>query len=126
MAAAQREAVEELEAWPEWSKLKAKDREAIESETQLQPEPPPDIDTDAKLLEALDALPIAGWRDRISLVPGRRDQAKHKAATLLEPESVSVSPPAATLKTAAELDAYLEALRKQVLAHLEDDKTVVL
>lgn len=120
------ESVKELEAWPEWQKLSPEDREATLAESQLMPEEEPDIETDAKLIQSLDAVSLASWQDRISLVPARCDQARLRAAKLLEPESVSVNPPSATLKTAADLDTYLEELRKQVLPHLEDEKTVVI
>jgi len=78
------------------------------------------------LLEALDAVPLSGWQDQISLVPSRREQARQRAAKQLEPESITVAPPSATLKTPDELDAYLGSLREQVLPHLKANKTVVI
>jgi hypothetical protein len=123
---AQRAAVEELQAWDEWSKLDPSERESLITEAQLVAAPPPDFSTDAALLEALDAVPLSAWQDRISLIPSRRDQARQRAAKQLEPESVNVAPPSAILKTADELDAYLAGLREQVLCHLEAHKTVVI
>lgn len=126
LAGAQRAAVEHLEAWDEWSKLDASMRASIIEGAKLITPPAPDISTDARLLEALDAAPLSGWQDQISLVPSRRDQARQRAAKQLEPESVSVAPPSATLKTPDDLDAYLTGLREQVLPHLEANKTVVI
>ena len=61
-------------------KLDPADRDAIVADAELVAGPPPDVATDAKLLEALDATPLSAWQDRISLVPSRRDQARQRAA----------------------------------------------
>jgi len=44
----------------------------------------------------------------------------------LEPESVSVALPAATIKTARDLDRYVDELRSRVQPHLADGNTVLL
>ena len=121
---AQQAAVAELEAWPEWSDLDPADRQLILDETRLMPVDPPEVDSDAQLLEALDSLSLSGWQERIGFVAGRRDQARQRAARKLEPESVSVALPSATLREQKDLDAYIEALRAQVKPHLDANKTV--
>lgn len=126
LADAQRAAVEELEAWEEWGQLGVEKRKSLIEEAKLLPAGTPDLSTDAKLLESLDAIPLGGWQDRISLVPARRDQARQQAAMELEPESVTVAPPSATLKTQADLEAYLDGLRARVQPHLDAKKTVIL
>jgi hypothetical protein len=126
LARAQRAAVDELEGWDEWGELDPEDRESIVRDARLITGPPPDISTDAKLLEALDVVSLSAWQDRISLVPSRRDQARQRAAKQLEPESVSITPPTATLKSEPELEAYLDGLREQVLPHIKADKTVII
>jgi len=126
LAAAQRGAVAELEEWDEWSKLDAGDREAIIAEAKLLPAEPPDLSSETKLLEALDAMSLSAWQDRISLVPGRQDQARQRAARRLEPESVTVAIPSRTIKTAGDLQVYLEELRARVQPLLNANKTVIL
>jgi hypothetical protein len=126
LADAQRAAVGELEGWSEWGKLDPGDAQRIIADTQLVVSAPPEIASDAELLQALDALPLSEWRDRIGLVPSRRDQARLHAAKLLEPTSVKVTPSPATLKTPDELEAYLATLRAQVLPYLKDKKTVII
>lgn len=126
LAAAQQAAVAELEAWEAWGQLGSDDRETIISEAQLLAAGPPDITGNVKLLEALDATPLGAWHDRISLVPSRRDQARQRAAKQLEPESVSVAVPSATIKTDEELDRYIEELRARVQPYLDADKTVII
>jgi hypothetical protein len=126
LARAQREAIDDLASRDEWAKLSRADTESIIQEAKLVSSPPPDISTASKLLESLDAVALSGWQDRINLVPSRRDQAWQRAAKQLEPESVAVTPPAATIRTAAELDAYLALLREQVVQHLDAKKTVII
>lgn len=126
LAAAQRDAITDLETWEGWSDLSPSDRESIIAESKLSPAAPPDVATEAQLLDALDATPLSAWQDRISLVPSRRDQARHRAALKLEPESVSVELPSATIKSADDLDAYVDELRAKVQPHLDADKTVII
>jgi hypothetical protein len=126
LAKAQAAAVAELEAWPDWQRLDAVDRETIASDAKLLTMPAPDVSTDATLLEALDASPLSAWRDRISLVTGRRDQARQRAAKQLEPESVEVKPPTATFKPGDDPAPYFDELRAQVQSHLDAGSTVII
>jgi len=126
LAAAQREAVAELEAWDDWNKLDAADREGIIANAKLLADAAPDVSTEAKLLEVLDAVPLSAWSDRLSLVPSRRDQARQRAAKGLEPESVAVTAPSATIKNKTDLDDYVAELRSRVQPHLDAHKTVII
>jgi hypothetical protein len=126
LATAQREAVAELEAWDEWHRLKPGDRDVIITEAKLVSVEPPDVSTNVKLLEVLDATPLSALQDRISLVPSRRDQARQRAAKQLEPESVTVTAPSATIKTTDDLQTYLDELRARVQPHVDAGKTVIL
>lgn len=126
LAAAQRAAVAELEGWGEWPKLDPADRDTIIIDAKLAAAEPPDLSTDEQLLNALDAVPVSAWQDRISIVPGRRDQARKRAAKLLAPESVTVTLPSATIKTVTELETYFDQVRAQVRPYLDADKTVII
>jgi hypothetical protein len=126
LAMAQREALDELDAWSEWTKLDSSVRQSIIQDVTLTPTGAPDISTDENLLRVLDAIPLRGWQDRLSLVPNRRDQARQRAAKLLEPESVTVTVPSATIKSDDDLKAYLEALRERVQPHLDANRTVII
>jgi hypothetical protein len=121
-----RAAVAELQAWEDWSKITPADQELIVSEANLAADSAPDVSTADKLLSVLDDSPLRAWYDRISLVPSRRDQARLRAAKALEPESVSVSPPSATIKSKADLEGYIDELRKRVQPHLDAHKTVII
>lgn len=126
LASAQRAAIEELQAWPEWTQLDEAVREAILKDAKLVAVPPPDVTSDARLLDALDQTSLRAWQDRISLVGHQRNQARQRAAKQLEPESVSVAVPSATIKTSDDLDRYIDELHSRVQPHLADGKTVLL
>lgn len=123
---AQTAAVAELEAWPDWQRLDGGDRNGIMADAKLLVVPPPDASTEAELLETLDATPLSSWRDRISLVAGRRDQARQRAAKKLEPESVEVKPPSATFKPGDDPSPYFDELRAKVQSHLDVGSTVII
>jgi hypothetical protein len=126
LAAAQEAAAADLENWDDWNQLDPSDQQAIIADAKLLPGEPPDVSTDAALLQVLDATPLAGWLDRISLVPGRRDQARQRAAKLVEPESVTVTLPSATIKNADDLQKYLDEVRARVQPHVDANKTVII
>ena len=126
LTVAQDAAVKELENWPEWAKVDPVDQQQVLKESQLAEITRPEVAGVDQLLAALDSKPLSTWEDRIGMVSGRRDQAWQKVARKLEPESVSVSPPSATLKTEADLDTYLAAVRAEVLPHLRANKTVIV
>lgn len=126
LAAAKQDAIVELEGWDGWSALDPADRQSIVSGAQLDGVEQPDVSNGAALLGVLDASPLKAWQDQISLVPSRRDQARHRAAKKLEPASVTVPPQPATLRSVGDLDAYLDDLRGRVQPHLAAGKTVIL
>lgn len=126
LANAQRAAVAELEAWPEWGKLDPADRDGIVAEAKLVPARPPDVSTQSKVLESLDAVPRSAWIDRITLVDSRRNQARQRAAKKLEPKSVEVKPPSATFKPGDDPTTYFDQLRALVQSHLDAGTTVII
>jgi hypothetical protein len=124
--AAQRAAVNELESWTDWTELDASDRESLIADAKLVPVAPPDVATDTKLLEALDATPLASWQERTSFIPSRRDQVRHQALERLKPESVRISMEPVTITGEGDLEAYLEDVRSRVQPQLDAGKTVIL
>jgi hypothetical protein len=126
LANAQHTAITELEAWPEWNKLDPADLDTIVADAKLVPAPPPDVSTESKLLESLDAVPLSAWTDRITLVNSRRDQARQRAAQKVEPESVEVKAPSATFRPGDDPTPYFDQLRALVQLHLDAGTTVII
>ena len=64
--------------------------------------------------------------NRIAALPERAAQARAEAARLLAPQAVRVRPRGATLKTEAEVEAYVAELREDLLRHVTAGKPVVI
>lgn len=116
----------QVEVTTEWAGLRPADRDALISKHELGPIAEFNIGTDAALLEALDAAPLAAWENRIAALPARFARAREEAAKLLEPKAVRVRPKPATLRSVAELDDYLAALRGEMLQHIEAGNPVLV
>lgn len=123
---AQREALADLESWTGWQDLNPAQRDAIVADAKLNPTATPVVASSAELLDVLDATPLGAWQDQLSLVPSRRDQARHRAATMLEPESVTIDLQPATLKSSGELEVYLDEIRAKVQPHLDSGTSVIV
>lgn len=119
-------ALGELESWVEWTKLDPSDKDAILADAKFVAAAAPDLSTDAKLLELLDATPLSAWQDRITLVPIRRDHARQRALERLQPDSVHVAMPPVTISSERDLATYVDDLRARVQPHLDAGETVIL
>lgn len=119
-------AIAELEASDEWTQLTDADWREIIRSLRLERPAEVDVSTDAELLAELDAAPLGSWHDRIELVRTRAAAARTRAVQKLEPTAVYVAPHHATLKTAADVDAYLNDVRQLVMRHIGNGETVIV
>jgi len=115
-----------LAASREWEALSPEDRESILVANGLGSVPELRLSTDQALLSSLDDTSLRDWGDRIAAVPGRVRAAREEAIRRTTPTAVPVRPPHATLSTATEVDAYLDALRRAIMACIDDGKPVVI
>lgn len=122
----QSKAVAAIEATSEWQRLDPADRAAILEASGLTYAAVPTVGSDDELLKALDATPLSVWAERRQAIPAKVAAARAAAAKKLEPKAVTVTPPAATLRTEAEVDAYLAALKERLLAHLQSGETIII
>lgn len=118
--------LEALETTVEWKRLPRDDCARLVTAYSLGEIPEVSVGTDQALLRSLDAAPLAQWENRIAAFPGRVAAAREEAARLLEPKAVRVNLPKATLKSAADVDAYLETLRAEIIAHIEAGHPVIV
>lgn len=118
--------VKSLANTPEWDALSDAVWEQILHEQGLGPIPEPDLSTDQALLQALVARPLHVWDSEAAAMPTRLQKAREAAAKKLNPQVKRVTPPSATLKTRAEVDAYLDQLRAQIMQYIEQDQPVIL
>jgi hypothetical protein len=119
-------ALVELESSGEWQHLAEGDRSAIIAEAGLQPPPDLDASSQAKVLALLNDAPLSTWNDRRELVRARAKRAREIAVRRLEPASVPVAVPSATIKTEADVEAYLKDLRQRLMQHVAAGHTVII
>ena len=123
--ARQRE-LQAIEQTVEWNQLPDESWRTIFRGHHLGPIDPLDVGSDEKLLAALNAKPLAAWATELEAIPTRIRQAREEAARRIAPQAVHVRPPSTTLRTEAEAEAYVAALREQILGHIKDGKPVLI
>ena len=118
--------VQALEATEEWNKLGDATWRQILHANQLGPVEPLHVETEERLLATLDEKPLATWQNYTLAVPARIQTAREEAARQLEPKAVRVHFKPTTLRNQAEVEEYLQELRAQIMAHLDQGQPVIL
>ncbi len=123
---AQERELKALEASQEWQSLAEADRQRMLYQNALGPVPQLTIGTDEELLATLDATPLGAWEDKIAAPPGRVKKVREETAKLLSPKVVRIPIPQVTLKSVEEVDAYLAALRAEMIKQIEAGNPVMI
>jgi hypothetical protein len=126
LAAAYGQELAGLEASAEWAQLGSVTRVTLLAEAGLAQVDTPAISTDVELLKALDAVSLAAWKERRQALPAKATAARTAAARQLEPMSVTFKPSSATIKSEADVDNYLSALRDRLMKHVNAGETIVI
>lgn len=126
LQAAHDAAMASLEATPDWQALDPADRASILAATGLGQAPVIQVGDPGALLSTLDAHPLEDWEEKLVALPGRIANAREMAARKLQPAAVRVTAKGATLRTAADVEAYLADLRAAIMVHIDDNKPVIL
>lgn len=79
-----------------------------------------------ELSNSLSRQPLSGWKDAISALPPRFQNALAEAVRLAEPQAATYTLPRKTLSSPAEIDAYLSELRTHLQGLLQEAKSVIL
>lgn len=116
----------ELEASETWRALPAGEAAGILAANGLVARPEPRLGTDEAVLDSLDATSLSEWDNLTVALPERFARAAEGAAKKLEPQAFRLRRPGATVKTAGEVDAYLDGLRAEIMAHVEKGRPVIL
>ena len=122
----QAKALRDLEASAEWQQLDTGGRDALLVSAGLAVAPTPAVSSDEELLKALDETPLTVRKERRQAIPAKVAAARAAAARQLEPKAVTMAPASATLRTPAEVEAYVTALWERLLQHVTDGDTVII
>ncbi len=116
-----------LEQDPNWQQLEPEQRHALRAPCGLVASAHPDIAVDSTeaVLRTVEKTRLTALQDRVAAMPGRYTQMLTEAAKMLEPDLQDVSLPSRTLKTAADVDAWLEQARKILLDKLSKGPILV-
>lgn len=113
---------EKLKTDANWRELEPEQRHSLRLAQQLVEGAKPKISVEntSAVLETLDRVGLSALRDRLAAMPSRFDQVLLGAAKLLEPKVQSVPLPSRTLKTEADVDAWLAEARDILISRLKD------
>ena len=98
----------DLAADDSWSQLSEDQRASIARQCDIQAIGELQVATQAELIAALKAYPVSSWDDRIDALSGRFSRARELAAKVLEPETQTIEIPRRTLKSADDVQAWLD------------------
>jgi len=118
---------EQLEQDATWQQLEPEQRYELRVRQQLVQTSVPQIDvedTDA-ILKTLDTIGLQQLHDRIAAMPSRFERVLFGAAKMMEPEAHEVNLPSRTLKTEADVDAWLTESRAMLLNRIKKGPVIV-
>ena len=116
---------QKLASSPVWEALGDESRESLSATCQLNPPPKAPIGTDDEILAALGARTLTDRRNMLDAVPQRFSRALDEASRILEPKATRLPLPGATIKSTAELDAWVADVRSRVEAKLKDGPVIL-
>ena len=118
--------MQKLEADDNWQRLSPDQRHDLLAAKRLTAHDAPEITlgvTD-QVLETLNHVRPDALADRIAALPSRFDEVLVKAAEEMEPEVQFVNLPRRTLKSEADIDAWLEDVRRELREALQDGPVI--
>lgn len=119
------QSLSQLEAQEIWQKTDSATRSRLLTQAGLAAPTALSIATEEALLGTLESSPLSWWHDKIAALPGRFAQVAKDAALLLEPKVQHVRISSGTLRTEAEVKAWIATQEQTLLAKLKDGPVVV-
>lgn len=119
------DAAQELEENDAWRRLGEDDRASLLAEAGLAAPETPEMGTDAALADHLDRRSFSAARAEVDAIPARTARAVELAAQRLEPKARAVSVERATLRNAADVEAWTERQKKTLLDAVTDGPVLV-
>ena len=116
-----------LEADENWTMLEPEQRYDLRVKQQLVASAVPSIalENTTAILQTLDMTGIQAFRDRIAAMAGRFEKVAFGAARMMEPEVQDVALPCRTMKTEADVDAWLTEARAILLQKIKVGPIIV-
>lgn len=110
-------ALQSSDAWKQLSDDQWKD---IVQDAKLRVTAVPTVGKTVELVESLKGKGLEVWDAELDALPARFGQAERMAAKLLEPTSVSYAIPRRLLRTSADVEKYVDEVRKDLLTKVAE------
>ena len=117
--------MKQVQALDAWGRLEAAAQVQILARHDLHDIPAPSLATEADLLRSLDGTSLANWSLMTDALQQRFAAAARDAAKLMEPKVQHVHLSSSTLKTPADVKAWLADAEKQIADALKRGPVVV-
>lgn len=112
--------LQSLNADTHWQQLSNEQQQQILAKRSLHELEASEISTTDALIDALNSVSLGQWSDRKESLASKFENARQEAVELLLPKVQRYSTPRVTVNSEAELDTWLEQVKKDVLAKLND------
>jgi hypothetical protein len=121
----QKAAASSLDLDESWSKLDDAQRASIQEEAQLGSIPDLKVGTVDEVLATLRVTPLSTLETLKDALPQRYAAARRKAAQVIIPAAAQAHLPHRTLKTEAEVEAWVAEVREDLLAQVKKNPVIV-
>jgi len=125
-AGARQSGVDELLGVDEFQAIPKERWQAIVAQCGLGPLPELQLGNDDEILRELEVHPLGVWHDLIAGMRQRIEDARELLAKELEPKTERFVPPSRTLKSEADVDAYLADMKTQLMKHVAAGNPVIV
>ena len=123
--AAYEEERQRLEAAESWKQIDPSEREAIFRRLRIERAASGATGTEQEVLASLDRIPLAGWAMRTAALPQLFAEARAAADKLIEPAIRHLKLASPTLRTADDVEAWIAATRRDLLARVSAGPVVI-
>lgn len=110
----------QLQADSQWQQLSDEQQRAILEKRKLLTLEQPTLNDAEAILDSLGEVSLEQWTDRTDSLASKFDSARLEAAELLQPKLQRINLPRQTFESEADVDAWLAAVKQQILSKLND------
>jgi hypothetical protein len=110
----------QLQADSQWQQLSDEQQRAILEKRKLLTLEQPTLNDAEAILDSLGEVSLEQWTDRTDSLASKFDSARLEAAELLQPKLQRINLPRQTFESEADVDAWLAAVKLQILSKLND------
>ena len=122
-----KEGMDRLRSDPHWKQLTPEKRHELLSAQNLHEAARPEVNVQSteQILSTLNRISLEGFSNQVAAISSRFHSISDAAAKLCEPEAQFIHLPRRTLKTEAEIDSWLEEVKKTCKAALQEGPIVI-